>query len=130
MGDASPHCSGSSGGKYQTPARRQEVDGTVVVRSAPRSGVPVHYPQLTETNYGVWAMKMKILMKSLGCWAAIEGKGAYDQARDEDAFTALSQSLPDAMVMAIAEHETAAEAWEAIRQMRVGEDRVRKARVK
>jgi hypothetical protein len=114
MGDASRHRSGSSGGKYQTPTRRQEVDGTVVVRLAPQSGVPVHYPQLTATNYGVWAAKMKILMKSLGCWAAIEGKGAYDQARDEDAFTALSQSLPDAMVMAIAEHETAAEAWEAI----------------
>jgi hypothetical protein len=34
------------------------------------------------------------------------------------------------MVMAIAEYETVAEAWEAIRQMRVGEDRVKKARVK
>jgi transposase InsO family protein len=34
------------------------------------------------------------------------------------------------MVMAIAEFDTAAEAWEAIRQMRVGEDRVKKARVK
>ena len=34
------------------------------------------------------------------------------------------------MVMAIVEHETAAEAWEAIQQMCVGEDRVKKARMK
>jgi hypothetical protein len=34
------------------------------------------------------------------------------------------------MVMAIAEYETAAEAWEAIQRMQVSEDRVKKARVK
>jgi hypothetical protein len=33
-------------------------------------------------------------------------------------------------MMAIAEYDTAREAWEAIRRMRVGEDRVKKARVK
>jgi hypothetical protein len=113
------------------PAADAEASGgALVVRAAPRGGVPVHYPQLTDTNYGVWSVKMRIIMRTLGCWSAIEGKVDYDQARDEDAFTALSQSLPDAMVMAIAEYETAAEAWEAIRRMRVGEDRVKKARVK
>jgi transposase InsO family protein len=50
--------------------------------------------------------------------------------KDEDAFVALSQSVPDSMVMALAEYDTVAEAWEAIRRMRVGEDRVKKARVK
>jgi hypothetical protein len=34
------------------------------------------------------------------------------------------------MVIAIAEFETAVEAWEATRQMRIGEDRVKKVRVK
>jgi hypothetical protein len=73
---------------------------------------------------------MRIIMRTLGCWSAVEGNGDFDQAKDEDAFTVLSQSLPDAMVMAIAEYKTAQEAWEAIRQMRVGEDRVKKARLK
>ncbi|CAM0913149.1 unnamed protein product [Alopecurus aequalis] len=117
------------------PGKAVDVDagasgGALVARAPARGGVPVHYPQLTDTNYGVWAVKMRIIMRTLGCWSAVDGKGEYDQARDEDAFTALSQSLPDSMVMAIAEFETAAEAWEAIRQMRVGEDRVKKARVK
>lgn len=89
-------------------------DGALVVRAPSRGGVPVHYPQLTETNYGVWAAKMRIIMRTLSCWSAVDGKSDFNQARDEDAFAALSQSLPDAMVMAIAEYETAAEAWDAI----------------
>jgi hypothetical protein len=123
-------------GEKQSAAKKADdpdaemSDGALVVRAPSRGGVPVHYPQLTETNYGVWAVKMRIIMRTLGCWSAVDGKSEFNQARDEDAFAALSQSLPDAMVMAIAEHETAVEAWDAIRQMRVGEDRVKKARVK
>jgi starvation-inducible outer membrane lipoprotein len=80
MGDTSPKS--SDGGKYTPPPKRQDADvGAVVVRAASRGGVPVHYPQLTDTNYGVWAVKMKIIMRTLGCWSAIDGKGDYDQAR-------------------------------------------------
>jgi hypothetical protein len=64
--------------------------GALIVRDPSRGGVPVHYPQLTDTNYGVWSVKMRIIMRTLGCWSAIEGKAEFDQARDEDAFTALS----------------------------------------
>jgi hypothetical protein len=90
-------------------------DGALVVRVLLRSGVPVHYPQLTKTNYSVWAVKIRIIMRTLGCWSAVNGKSEFNQAWGEDAFAALSQSLPDAMVMAIVEHETAAQAWDAIR---------------
>ncbi|KAK1627275.1 hypothetical protein QYE76_001590 [Lolium multiflorum] len=89
-------------------------------------GVPIHCPQLTDTNYGMWPVKMKIILRSLRCWRAIEGKGEHDPAKDEDAFAALSQSVPDSMVMALTEHNNATEAWEGIRRMRVGEDRVKK----
>lgn len=135
MGDTSPQKDGGSGGGKYTPASKRlgndaGAESDVVVRTASRGGVPIHYPQLTDTNYGVWAVKMRIIMRTLGCWTAVEGKAKSDQGKDKDAFTALSQSLPDSMVMAIAEYETAAEAWEAIRRMGVGEDRVKKARVK
>ena len=33
----------------------------VVGRSLIR-GVPIQYPMLTETNYGLWAVKMKIIL--------------------------------------------------------------------
>jgi hypothetical protein len=64
--------------------------GVLVVRAPSCGGVPVHYSQLTDTNYDVWSIKMHIIMRTLGCWSAIKGKAEFDQARDEDAFTALS----------------------------------------
>jgi hypothetical protein len=107
------------------------ADGTVAVRAPLRAtNVPVQYPMLTETNYSLWAVKMKIIMRPLGVWSAVEGDAEYDEQKDEGAFAAISQSVPDSVMMAIAECDTAREAWEAIRRMRVGEDRVKKARVK
>lgn len=41
----------------------------------------------------------------------------------------ISQAVPDDVMMAIANKESAKEAWDAIRDMRVGEDCVKKARV-
>ena len=38
--------------------------------------VPIQYPMLSETNYGVWAIKMKIVLHSLG-----------DQDEDSPSFT-------------------------------------------
>jgi hypothetical protein len=85
---------------------------------------------LTDSNYSLWAVKMKVLLRPLGVWSALEGTGEFDQDRDDGVFAALSQSVPDSVMMAIAECPTASEAWEAIREMRVGEDHVKKARIK
>jgi hypothetical protein len=65
MGDTSPKKSGSE--KDTLPQKGQEHEGAIIVRSASRGGVPVHYPQLTNMKYGVWAVKMKIIMCTLGC---------------------------------------------------------------
>jgi hypothetical protein len=40
----------------------------------------------------------------------------------------IAQYVPDSVLMSLAEFETAREAWEALKEMRIGEDRVRKAR--
>jgi hypothetical protein len=136
MGDTTPQKSGGSGsggGKYTPPARRSSGgdEGAIVVRPALRSSsVPVQYPQLTDTNYALWAVKMKVLLRPFGVWSAIEGDGEVDADKDEAAFAAISQAVPDAVMMAIAGCNTARAAWETIRCMRVGEDRVKKARVK
>jgi hypothetical protein len=53
-----------------------------------------------------------------------------DADKDEVAFAAISQAVPDAVMMAITGCNTARDAWETIHCMRVGEDRVKKARVK
>ena len=124
MGDTSPKksdgkSSGSGGGKYTPPAARRSTtsdgDGAVVLAAPSRAtNVPVQYPMLTDTNYSLWAIKMKVLMKALRVWSAIDGSGEYDQAADEGAFAALSQSVPDHVMLQVADCDTAQEAWEMI----------------
>jgi hypothetical protein len=72
-------------------------------------------------------VKLKIIMRLLGLCSFVERDGEYDEAMDVGAFTVLSQLVPDLVMMAIAEYDTAPV---AIRRMRVGEDRVKKVRVK
>jgi hypothetical protein len=92
-----------------------------------RGGVSIQYPMLNDTNYGLWGVKMKIILKSLGVWEEVDGKGQIDKEKDQGALAAIAQAVPDTIMMAIEEKETAKEAWETIKQMVVGEDRVRKA---
>jgi hypothetical protein len=71
MGDKTPSKgSGSSGGKYTSPGQRPGAganEGVVAVHLPSRTmNVPVQYPMLTETNYNLWATKMKLIMRLLG----------------------------------------------------------------
>jgi transposase InsO family protein len=93
-----------------------------------RVGVPIQYPMLNDTNYNLWAVKMKIILRALGLWEAVESTGPVEKEKDQGALAAISQAVPDAVVMGIAKKETAKEAWGTIQQMSVGEDRVRKTR--
>lgn len=132
MGDQSPTKS-DGGGKYTPPSKRLGAsgsgDGTIVVAAPARSiGVPIQYPQLTEGNYQLWAAKMKIILKPMGVWSAITGEDV-DEAKDQGAMAAISQSVPDDVMMSIVEYESAKEAWEAIRTMRIGDERVVQARI-
>ena len=89
--------------------------------------IPIQYPMLTDANYGVWAVKMKIILRTLRVWEAIMADDV-DQECDEGAMAAIAQSVPDSVLMTLAEFETAKEAWNALKEMRIGEDRVTKAR--
>lgn len=45
------------------------------------------------------------------------------------ALAVIVQTVPEAIVMVISEKETAKEAWNALKEMHVSEERVKKARV-
>lgn len=92
-------------------------------------GVTIQYPMLDGDNYGVWAAKMKIFMRARGVWAAVEGEGAVEETKDQEAFAIIAQGVSDAVFMSISEKETAKEAWQALKEMHAGDDRVKKARV-
>jgi hypothetical protein len=80
-------------------------------------------------NYGVWAAKMKVFMRAQGVWTAIEGNPKIDETKDEEAFAVIAQAVPDAVFMTISQKDTAKEAWDTIKEMHVGDSRVKKARV-
>jgi hypothetical protein len=104
-------------------------DDKLVVQQVKEAGVTLRYLMLAENNYGVWAVKMKIFMCAQGVWAAVVSKGAIDEKMDQMALATIVQAVPEAVVMAISEKETAKEAWDALKEMNMGEDRVKKARV-
>ena len=102
----------SSGENYTPPAKRPGDEGAVVVQRAPArtGGVPIQYPMLNDSNYDLWAVKMRVLLRPFGVWSALEGTAEFDQGKDDEAFAALSQPVPVAVMMAVANYETAHEA--------------------
>jgi hypothetical protein len=87
----------------------------------------MRYPMLAEDNYGAWTVKMKIFMRAQGLWAAVEGRQAVDDRLDQMALAAIVQAVLESVMMGVAEQETAKKVWDALKEMHVGEERVKKA---
>lgn len=95
--------------------------------------VGLNYPMLTRNNYTAWYLKMKVFMKAQGVWDAIEQKdpkATVDDKTVQVALAAIYQGVPENVLLTIAEKETAKEAWEAIKTMCIGAERVKEANVK
>ena len=124
--------SGDGFGVYTPPSRRgggNGGDSEVVGQQVKEAGVALRYPMLAEDNYGAWAVKMKIFMRAQGLWAAMEGRQAVDDRLDQMALAAIVQAVPESVMMGMAELETTKKVWDALKEMHVGEERVKKARV-
>ena len=92
------------------------------------------FPMLTRTNYTAWAMRMKFILRTNGAWGAVDrGKKPttedVDEAQDQLALSIISQSIDDETLLRVAEKETAADVWAALRSMHVGVEHVREARI-
>ena len=85
------------------------------------------YPTLTRTNYAEWSLLMKVMLQARGLWDAIE-YGAANFQEDRMALEAILHAVPPEMMSGLAVKRTSQEAWEAVRAMRVGSDRVRKGK--
>ena len=109
------------GGKSET-----SCGGTGGANVQAHRNIPIQSQMLTDANYGVWAVKMKIILRTLRVWKAITDDDV-DEECDEGAMTAIAQSVPDSVLMTLAEFETAREAWNALKEMWIGEDRVTEA---
>lgn len=101
--------------------------------AAAAAGKAVPVPLLTRTNYAAWAMRMKYIMRVHGAWGAVDpessSKEVADGSKEEMAMTIISQGIDDETLLRVAEKETAADVWAALRSMHVGAERVREARI-
>ncbi|KAF0890973.1 hypothetical protein E2562_005084 [Oryza meyeriana var. granulata] len=103
----------SSEGVYTPPSHRGSGNGSggdgsqgvheLVVQQVKETGVTLRYPMLSENNYGVWVVKMKIFMRAQGVWPTVVCKKAVDEKMDQMALAAIVQAVPEAVVMTISE---------------------------
>lgn len=85
-------------------------------------------PMLNSTNYTVWTIKMKILLKVHKVWDIIETE-KQDDERNNMAMALLVQSIPETLVLQVGELDTAKKVWDAIKTRHMGADRVKEARL-
>ncbi|KAK1647471.1 hypothetical protein QYE76_065276 [Lolium multiflorum] len=82
------------------------------------------WPVLTRMNYNTWSLLMKVILQVRHVWDVIDtGVGEYDD--DRATLEAILRAVPPEMIPMLAVKDTAKEAWDAIKTIRVGADRVR-----
>ncbi|XP_074341887.1 uncharacterized protein LOC141679283 [Apium graveolens] len=95
------------------------------------SSFGLSYPLLTKTNYTAWAMKMKVFMQAHGVWEAIEPKdpkGTVEDKIDKRALAVIYQGVPEDVLLSLSERKTSKQAWDAVKTMSLGADKVRMAK--
>jgi len=80
---------------------------------------------LTSDNYTEWAMLMQCNYEALEIWEVITPGDKPKRAQDRQAMSALLRSVPKEMWQTLGRKNTVKEAWEAVKTMRVGADRVK-----
>ncbi|XP_013709749.1 uncharacterized protein PHLOEM PROTEIN 2-LIKE A7-like [Brassica napus] len=92
------------------------------------SSSTIKCPMLTTTNYTVWAIRIKLLLKVHKVWDAVENES--DNGEKNDMATALIfQSIPETLVLQVGDLDTAKKVWDSIKSRYMGADRVREARL-
>ncbi|XP_023749794.1 uncharacterized protein LOC111898102 [Lactuca sativa] len=88
----------------------------------------VHCPMLTTTNYTVWAMRMKVVLRIHKAWTVTD-PGTENEEKDYLAMGMLYQVIPETLIMQIGDVESSKVLWDAIKARHVGADRVKEARL-
>jgi hypothetical protein len=112
-----------------SPQRRATGDGQLIVERVVEKiglGGPTNYPILMKTNYNQWALLMRIKLEAHGLWGVVDPGDAEYQV-DRIALDAICSAISVEMITTFATKDSTMEAWESIKMMRIGDDRIRKA---
>ncbi|XP_013594289.1 PREDICTED: uncharacterized protein LOC106302294 [Brassica oleracea var. oleracea] len=95
-----------------------------------KDGVPgaVVCPMLTTSNYTVWAMRMKVLLRVHKVWETIE-PGTDEEEKNDLSTALLFQSIPESLILQVGDLGSPKVIWEAIRSRNLGAERVKSARL-
>lgn len=97
------------------------------------SAISLSYPMLTRANYTAWAIKMKVYMQAHGVWEAVSPKdpetSVVDDKVDKVALAVIYQGIPEDVLLSIADKGTTKEAWDAVKVMCQGAEKVKTAKV-
>jgi hypothetical protein len=113
----------------RSPQKRTPGGGQIVVERVVEkvaSAGPANYPILTKSNYNQWSLLMRIKMEARGLWGAVD-PGDADFQVDRMELDAICSAVPPEMITALATKDSALEARQSIKVMRIGNDRIRKA---
>jgi hypothetical protein len=120
-----PRCRGRSHSRHRSGSR-------IVERIIERPSANVARPMLTRTNYSEWALVMQVNFQTLRVWDVVEV--GIDEDADEDeyqqdrqAMAGLLRSVPSEMWATLGRKQTVKEAWDAIKVLQIGDDRMRDA---
>ncbi|KAJ9551975.1 hypothetical protein OSB04_016020 [Centaurea solstitialis] len=93
-----------------------------------QGNVLLQCPRLTETNYTMWALLMETILKAHGLWETIDVKDAVDEKKAYTSKAMIFQTLPEDVLMQVAQCSTTKEVWDSIKVRFIGVDLVQKAR--
>ncbi|CAA0836931.1 cysteine-rich RLK (RECEPTOR-like protein kinase) 8 [Striga hermonthica] len=102
---------------------RQEV----IIHRTVRDVGGANWLVLTRTNYGEWAVLMKVKLRARKLWRAID-EGTEDEEEDCAAMEVILSAVPHEYVESLGAKDSAKTAWDALKAMRIGSDRVKKAK--
>jgi hypothetical protein len=113
--------------KYIVPRRRPKEEMGDSSSSVPADvkESSLVWPMLTRSNYMEWAMLMQINYEVLEIWETIDPGTNVKRPQDQQAMGALMRSVPKDMWGTLGAKKTVKEAWETMKSMRVGADRVK-----
>jgi hypothetical protein len=114
-----------------SPASHRGHRGVVINRSTTdNTAAGTQFPMLTHTNYQEWAMLMQVNFEAAGWWYVVEPEEdeVINYRHDRLALAAILHSVPaDTLSSLRKQRSFAAAAWEAIKRIRIGVQRVHEA---
>ncbi|XBI97093.1 hypothetical protein VPH35_033289 [Triticum aestivum] len=111
--------------------------GKEIVTAAAGAPMPMvgvsQFPRLDREDYALWAMNMEVAMEGAEFWEAVDpggaeyAKGTAKYRIDRQALTAIYSAMPKDVLQHLVGKKTAKEAWETIKILHQGHDRVKEA---